>query len=260
MKYIITLLLTFYGITVFGQEKEIKKPEYVIIVDNNRIITKDSLMELGRLGYVKLMNKGVSDEKRNSLYEKFGDIIGDREFIVQIELRTEEERAEQKRIAPKNSQENKESEKEFILTLNDKASNFKVKMLDNQEITLEDLQGKVVLVNFWATWCAPCLKEFSEIPEKILKPFGNKDFVFLPIAIGQKKETVSQKMSELKKYGVNFNVGYDTDAEIWHQYAEGSIPKNFLIDKNGTIRYTSKGYSEEAFDKLIAQIKKLISD
>lgn len=250
-------MVVIQTLSLYGQDK-VEKPEYVVIL-NNKIITKEELFSYDSY-LIKSMNKGVTQKVRDSLHSKYGEIIKDKELVVLIELRTEEEVAEQKRIAPKNRGEKKVSEKEFFLTLNDKAANFTVKMLNGEEITLADLKGKVVLLNFWATWCGPCIKEFAEIPEKILKPFGSKDFVFVPIAIGQKKETVSQKMPQLKKYGINFNVGYDTDAEIWDQYAQGSIPKNFLIDKNGTIRYTSQGYSDETFDKLVVEIKKLISE
>ena len=65
-------------------------------------------------------------------------------------------------------------------------------------------------------------------------------------------------MRQLKKYGIDFNVGYDTDAEIWNQYAQGSIPKNFLIDKNGVIQFVSIGNSEGNVDKIALEIKKLL--
>ena len=96
--------------------------------------------------------------------------------------------------------------------------------------------------------------------KKILEPFQDQGFVFVPIAIGQKKETVAKKVIQMKKYGVEFNVGYDTYSKIWNKYAQGSIPKNFLIDKKGLILYVSQGYSENSVDKLTAEIEKLLAE
>ncbi len=79
MKKLILLIFTIYGFTVFAQEKDIKKPEYVIIA-NNEIITQQKVEELGQQGWIKSMNKGVTEEERNKLADKFGDKIGDREF------------------------------------------------------------------------------------------------------------------------------------------------------------------------------------
>ena len=93
MKKSIVLILILCGFTLFAQEKEIKKPEYIIIA-NNEIISKEKLGELGKQGLIKAMNKGVTEKERNEFAEKFGDKIGDREFIIKIDLLSEKEKAE----------------------------------------------------------------------------------------------------------------------------------------------------------------------
>jgi len=262
MKKLFFLIFAICSLPLFAQEKETIKPEYVIIV-NNEIITKEKLQELGQQGLVKSMNKGVTEEERNKLAEKFGDKIGDREFVIEVDLLTEKEIAErQKEISSDNKKavDKEELNDEFKLKINDTATEFTVQMIDGEVISISDLKGKVVLLNFWATWCAPCLMEFSEFPEKILQPFKNEEFILIAISIGETKETVEQKMQGMKKYGVDFNVGIDPAKEIWDKYATGSIPKSFLIDKNGVIRYTSIGNADGNVDKLATEIKNLLKE
>ncbi|MET3113874.1 hypothetical protein AAKU52_001606 [Pedobacter sp. CG_S7] len=98
MKKFIVLIFVFYGFTLFGQEKDIKKPEYVIIA-NNEIITQEKLEEYGKQGLIKAMNKGVTEEERNKLSAKFGDKIGDREFIINIDLLTDKEKKERQNVS-----------------------------------------------------------------------------------------------------------------------------------------------------------------
>lgn len=262
IKKIILVVFSLYGFILSGQEREIKKLEYIIIA-NNKIITKAELEDYGKQGLVKSMKKSVTQEERNKFAEKFGDKIGDREFIIKIDLLTQEEKLERQKqevLNPIKTIEKKDRTKELFLNLNDRASNFTVKMVDGTEITLSDLKGKVVFVNYWATWCAPCLVEFAEIPSKILEKFNKENLVFIPIAIGEDKKKAQKKMLKMKKYGVHFNVGIDPDKTIWNQYATGAIPKSFLIDKNGIIKYISIGNTEGNIDRLAMEIEKLLSE
>ncbi|MEI6059863.1 MAG: TlpA disulfide reductase family protein [Bacteroidota bacterium] len=259
MRILFVLLFVFSSCFLFGQEKPINKPDYVILI-NGEIATKEKVDEYGGLGYIKSMNKGVTEEERARLASKYGDKIGEKEFIVVITLFSEIERSENQRKANSEnmSDSNLKIDDGFILQTGDMAVDFTVQMIDGQKIKLSDLKGNVVLLNFWATWCAPCLMEFYDIPAKILVPFKNDKFVFLPVSIGENKETVMQKMMKLKKDSINFNAGIDPHKKIWNRYATKSIPKSILIDKDGIIRYESTGNAGGSLEKLAAEIKKLL--
>lgn len=261
-KRVLVLCFALFGFALFAQEQEIKKPTYIFIADN-QIITKEELLIIGDQGLLKGMNKGISEEKRNELAAILGEQIGDREFIILIDVFTEEEKLQRDAAAeatPKKEIVPKKRVDELKLNIDDVASDFTVQMINGEKITLSKQKGKVVFINYWATWCAPCLMEFAEFPDKILEPFQNEDFVFIPIAIGEDKVKVTKKMDKMKKYGVAFNVGYDLDKIIWEQYASGAIPKSFIIDKNGVIKYISIGNMEGNVDKLAFEINKLLKN
>lgn len=146
-----------------------------------------------------------------------------------------------------------------IVKTGDYAPDFSVEMLDGRFLKLSDLKGKVVLLNFWATWCGPCMMEFKEIPDKILKRFeGKSDFVFIPISREETRETVRNKMNQLKKDGIDFPAGIDPDKTIYSLYAKSYIPRNYLIDKNGKVIHVLIGYDAKEFAALADRIEELL--
>jgi len=259
MKKLIYFALLLITPLFYAQTKVAKKPERVIIA-NNEIITMQQLEEYGKEGRIKSMSSGVSEEKRNEYAKKFGDKIGDKEFISLVEIY--DVAKPENNTSTNNSTPEKTAKKEnpeYLLNVNDKAKDFTLKLVDGKEIKLSDLKGKVVLVNFWATWCAPCLQEFYDVPEKILEPFKNDNFVFLAISSGEAENIVAKKVVKLKGDGLNFNYGIDTDRKIWNDYATNSIPKNFVIDQNGVVKLTATGNAEGNLDKIATEIKKLLA-
>ncbi len=136
------------------------------------------------------------------------------------------------------------------------APDFTVTMLDGTTVKLSDLRGKVVLVNFWATWCPPCRQELTRVQANIVDRFAGRDFKFIPISRGEEREKVAAFMQE---QGYTFPVGLDPEQAVYRLFASNYIPRNFLIDKDGRVLLASVGYEPEEFDALVALIDQTLN-
>jgi peroxiredoxin len=112
------------------------------------------------------------------------------------------------------------------------AANFKLKDLRGHEISLASLRGKVVFLNIWATWCAPCREEMPSI-ESLYNDFkGNKDFVVL--AVSQDTDG-SMVQPFIEQNHLQFTVLLDPRNEVGERYDVNGIPETFIIGRDGRI-------------------------
>jgi thiol-disulfide isomerase/thioredoxin len=132
-----------------------------------------------------------------------------------------------------------------------KALDFKLKDLDGKELSLSDLKGKKVFLNFWATWCPSCKAEMPEI-EKLYQETKNSDLVIVSVDIGESLSIV-KSFVDSNKY--NFKVLLDSDESIATKYSISAIPTSYFIDADGYI--ISKNVGAMDIDQMKAYIKNL---
>lgn len=149
-----------------------------------------------------------------------------------------------------------QSDSTTLVKVGDPAADFSVALFDGSHLTLSELRGKVVLLNFWATWCPPCRQELTRVQKDLIDRFAGRDFLFLPVSRGEKRSDVA---AFREKTGYTFPMGLDSTRTIYDRYATNFIPRNYLIDRDGRIITATIGYSPEEFDELIAAIERALA-
>lgn len=139
-----------------------------------------------------------------------------------------------------------------------KAPNFKLENIDKKYVELNKETGDgPVLLSFWATWCKPCVEELAEF-SKIYKEYKDQGFKMFAISTDNEK-SVSKVKPLVKSKGYEFPVLLDTNSETARIYYANPIPYTVLLDKNGNIVYTHRGYTKgdeiQLKEKLIELLK-----
>jgi len=117
-------------------------------------------------------------------------------------------------------------------SLNDRyAANFVLKDTSGKEYTLDDFKGKVVVINFWATWCAPCLREMPAL-ENIYQKYRNDGVQVIGIVVVSNKNDISSK---LKKTGITYPILLGSKKTIAAYGNFYSIPQTFIVGRDGKI-------------------------
>ena len=147
----------------------------------------------------------------------------------------------------------------YIVEVGEMAPDFEINFPDGKSVLLSSLRGKVVMLQFTASWCGVCRKEMPFIEKDIwLKHRSNPNFV----VYGIDREEPAEKIEELiKKTGVTYPIGLDPDAGIFTLYAkkEAGITRNVIIDKDGRIVKLTRLYNEDEFKEMVKLIDGLLA-
>ena len=125
--------------------------------------------------------------------------------------------------------------------------------LDGQKFDTRTLRGKVVLINFFATWCGPCLEEMPHLQKDIFQKIKNKNFVM--VSIGREHNETELKEFR-KKREFTIPIAADPERKIFGHFATQFIPRNYIIAADGKIAFQSVGYTEPEFKQLLDAIDK----
>ncbi len=146
----------------------------------------------------------------------------------------------------------KESPEEGFL-----APDFSLPDLGGKSVTLSDFRGKVVLLNFWATWCPPCRREIPSL--KRLYQL-RKDREFEIVAVSVDKASSSKVASFVASYQMSFPVLVNPRGDVGQRYWTRAVPTSFLLDKKGVIRWKVVGPREWDGAETLAKIDQLLSE
>jgi peroxiredoxin len=136
-----------------------------------------------------------------------------------------------------------------LTKVGDKSPVASVRTIDGKEVKLE---GQVVVLNFFATWCGPCMSEMPHLQKELWEPLEKKGLIL--IAVGREHTEAEVKAFKDKK-GLTFAFVADPKREVFGKFATQSIPRCVLIGKDGHIKYQSIGFEVAEFGKLVDGVK-----
>lgn len=146
----------------------------------------------------------------------------------------------------------------YIVKIGQQVPNVEMKLTDGKTVKMSDLQGKVVMLQFTASWCGVCRKEMPHIEKDIwLKHKNNPKFALYGIDLD---EPLDKVIKFGKDVGITYPLALDPGGQIFYTFAEkgAGVTRNVIIDKDGKIVFMTRLFKEEEFNEMVKVIESLL--
>jgi len=145
----------------------------------------------------------------------------------------------------------------YIVNIGDKPDNIEFILTDGTKLSLEDLKGKVVVLQFTASWCSVCRKEMPHLESEVWQEFKDDDFILIGVDYDEPLEKVKAFKKQMK---TTYPMALDPDAEIFSKFAhkKSGVTRNIVINKRGEIVFLTRLYERKEFDEMTATIRDLL--
>ena len=151
-------------------------------------------------------------------------------------------------------------ENEYLVKVGDKAPEFSLPLTDGSTFTLSSQRGKIVMLQFTASWCGVCRREMPHIEKEIWQRHkNNPSFVLVGVDRMETKDVIDEYTA---KVGTTYPMAMDTAGDVFASYAlrNSGITRNVLVGKDGRIVMLTRSFKEEEFNKLVATIDSLLAE
>jgi peroxiredoxin len=137
------------------------------------------------------------------------------------------------------------------------AAAFQLNDLAGSQVSLADFKGKVVLLDFWATWCGPCRQEMPLL-EDIYKKYKPMGFTMLGVNVEPDSKAAEAWLAKQKP--VSFPIAFDTESKVSKMYKVAGMPSTVFVDRKGNIRIMHKGYKPGDENIYLTQIRSMLKE
>ncbi|GAB4231953.1 MAG: TlpA disulfide reductase family protein [Acidobacteriota bacterium] len=163
-------------------------------------------------------------------------------------------------VSLRGAAETEDADRGYIVKVGDPMPDFRLELIDGRVVTKQDLAGKVVMLQFTASWCSVCRKEMPFIEREIWQRYRDReDFFLAGVDRDEPLETVRKFARDV---GVTYPLALDPGAEIFALVAhkEAGVTRNVILDRDGRIAYLTRLFDRAEFEEMKAKIAELLGE